>query len=279
MVMHTQPRYISTFFNFFLTFFFFFFYPQARSAFTSQILDGASGSPPNVANNRPGAYWPTAEGNASTQYCDLVADWWPDDWVHPVGYHVTVPCTGAAHRTFDAAWLALEVGGTVQMHYTPDALRDANRSTSSFGAAGLCRAHSFAMPMDVLNPMRLCTQADNQPIDPFVPSGPSLPPQWGAEACAASPFTVPWDTAATPGAPCSIGTLPLDTSNNNIMNLLQFNGWDVVDGGGMQGALRQCASSQDCCPTCACLLTPSGGVCAVRTRVHAQHTQSLVGAG
>lgn len=239
---------------FFLIFIFFnFFLWQAGSQFQSQVLLGGLN---NVANNRPGTYWPNVEGNASTQYCDLMVDWWPDAWAHPVGYHVTLPCTGAAHRTFDAAWTAVAVGSQVQMYYTPDALRDRNRSTSAFGASGLCRSHSVAMPMDILNPIRLCTQADNQPADPMVPAPRAFSaPQWGPELCSGSPFDVPWDPVASPLAPASVGTLP----PGGAMALLQFNGWNV-DG---PQPLRQCATGADCCPTCSCLLTPTGGVCAV----------------
>ncbi len=235
--------------------FFLFFFLQAISSFPSDIING---NLRNIANNN--AFWATAEGNATTNYCDLIVDWWPESWMHPVGYHVTVPCTGAAHRTFDSAWAAMQVGDRIQMHYAPDALRDRNRSTSAFGAAGLCRAHSVAMPMDVLNPIRLCTQADNQAADPFVPApsqGGSSSPQWGAEQCASSPFSVPWD-ASVPTAPASIGTVPRPSALSPLA-LLAFNGWDV-DG---PQPLSQCASGADCCPTCQCLLTPSGGVCAV----------------
>ena len=76
----------------------------ARSNFMSTILKGGR----NIADNR-GA-WPSAEGADVGNYCDLVVDWWPDAWTHPVGYHVTLPCTGAAPRTFDASWTALRVG-------------------------------------------------------------------------------------------------------------------------------------------------------------------------
>lgn len=226
------------------------FFLQARSTFRTDILDGNTIL--NIANNK--GFWPMAEGNATTHLCDSVVDWWPEEWTHPVGYHVTLPCTGAAHRTFDAAWLALEVGTTIQMHYTPDALRDHNRSTSAFGAASTCRTHSYAMPMDILNPIRLCTQADSQPADPYVPNPrSSKPPQWDTERCAASPFDIPWRAGA---GPPSIGTVP---GGNTTMQLLEFNGWDV-DG---PQPLRQCATSADCCPECACLLTPNGGICAI----------------
>ena len=70
------------------------------SSFLQQVL--VSGN----ADLGPG-HWATAEGDPP--YCDLVVDWWPDGWVHPVGYHVTLPCSEAAHRTFDAAWTAVKV--------------------------------------------------------------------------------------------------------------------------------------------------------------------------
>jgi hypothetical protein len=77
---------------------------QARSSFKTQVLDGGS---TNVANNAQ--HWAVAEGDSAFNYCDLMVDWWPDEWTHPVGYHVTLPCKQAAHRAFDASWMALKV--------------------------------------------------------------------------------------------------------------------------------------------------------------------------
>jgi hypothetical protein len=45
--------------------------------------------------------------HAALRDADLIADWWPDEWRHPVGYHVTAGCSrpGDAHwKTFDASW-------------------------------------------------------------------------------------------------------------------------------------------------------------------------------
>lgn len=235
---------------------------QGRSLFDDQILNGDI---LNVANGA--TFWPTAEGNTTTLLCDHVVDWWPDEWGHPVGFHVTVPCTGAAYRTFDAAWVALTVGSAVQMHYLPDALRDRNRTANEFGTSSLCRTHSYGMPTDVLNPMRMCTQADNQPVDPTVPSGASATllqsssAQWGPEFCATSPYEVPWDTAGSTTTtsamppPAAVGTVPIDW----ITQLRSFDSWS----GESDAPLRQCESGSDCCSQCSCLLTPNGGVCAV----------------
>jgi len=108
--------------------------PCFRSSFYDTVLV----APGNVANN-PAEHWATIEGNVSSLYCDVVVDWWPDTWRHPVGYHVTLPCTGAVHRTFDASWAALRVGAQVTMMHVPDALRNNSMQNNQFGAAGACR--------------------------------------------------------------------------------------------------------------------------------------------
>ena len=64
--------------------------PLTQSSFYDTVLVDNG----NVANN-PNGHWSTIEGNTSSLYCDVVVDWWPDSWRHPVGYHVTLPCTGA----------------------------------------------------------------------------------------------------------------------------------------------------------------------------------------
>ena len=137
--------------------------PLARSKFRAKVLD----EPSIVANNR--RHWSIEEGE-NFQYCDLVVDWWPDDWKHPVGYHVTLSCSGASHRTFDASWAALRQGDTVKMLHVPSALRNSTMQTNMFGASGPCRTHNYGMPTKVINTMRFCTQADNRAVDPSMPN-------------------------------------------------------------------------------------------------------------
>jgi len=216
--------------------------PLARSSFMAKVLYG----PGNVANNE--GHWSSAEGE-SFQYCDLVVDWWPDHWKHPVGYHVTLPCTSAAHRTFDASWAALRVGSTVKMMHVPNAMRNKTLQTNVFGAAGACRTHNYGMPMKVMNTMRFCTQADDRAVDPTVPGSVDSAPNWGVEYCTQSPYDVPWSNG-----PSSVGTY-----FNYLVDLLPFAGWGDNAG---HAPFKSCASDAQCCATCKCLLSKEGGVCA-----------------
>ena len=219
--------------------------PLARSKFMEDILTGNA----HVANNIDS--WATAEGDSAFQYCDLIVDWWPDAWKHPVGYHVTLPCSGAAHRTFDASWAALRVGSQVSMMHVPNALRNRTMQTNQFGAAGACRTHNYGMPTKIMNTMRFCTQADNRAADPSVPNAQTgNSPDWGLEYCTDSPFSVPW----TKG-PSSVGT-----HFNYLVDLLPFASWDDKSG---HAPFKSCLANEDCCPECKCLTSKVGGICAV----------------
>jgi hypothetical protein len=218
--------------------------PLARSSFMADILQTIKA--PIVANNK--AHWATSEGEDASHYCDLVVDWWPDSWRHPVGYHVTLPCKDAAHRTFDAAWAALREGTQVSMMHVPNALRNRTMQTNQFGAAGACRTHNYGMPTKIMNSMRFCTQADNRPADPTVP-GISDTADWGVEYCTTSPFQVPW----TNGPP-SVGTY-----FNYLVDLLPFASWDDKSG---HAPFKSCTDDIHCCSDCKCLASTTGGICA-----------------
>ena len=181
-----------------------------------------------------------------------MADWWPDEFAEPVGYHVTVPCSGAAYRTFDSAWAAIKVGSQVQMRHTGDSLRDPTLSTNHYGASGSCRSSTYGVAMDVTNPMRLCTQADDRPSDPTVPAPPSSTPQWGNEYCADDPFQVPWAKKST--TPRGAGTLA-----SGELDLLEFAEWGQD---GPAGPYR-CSGDADCAAGFVCLKGKDLGVCAV----------------
>jgi len=216
--------------------------PLARSSFYNKVLLNAG----NVANN-PG-HWAMTEGE-TFHYCDLVVDWWPDNWKHPVGYHVTLPCTDAAPRTFDAAWAALREGSQIKMMHVPNALRNRTMQTNMYGAAGACRTHNYGMPTKVLNTMRFCTQADNRAVDPSVPGAAAPTADWGVEYCTQSPFEVPWSNG-----PSSVGTY-----FNYLVDLLPFASWGDKAG---HAPFKACNADSDCCPTCKCLLSKEGGICA-----------------
>jgi hypothetical protein len=223
-----------------------FVYPLAlaRSLFENQVLN----SNKNIANN-PTQHWSSEEGS-SFHYCDLVLDWWPENWKHPVGYHVTLPCTDANYRTFDAAWGYLKVGTDIKMIHVPHAFRNETLSTNVFGAAGFCRTHNYGMPMKVVNTIRFCTKTDNRAVDPTVPDGPALPPDWGQEYCTDSPYDVPWKNG-----PKSVGTF-----FNYLVDIAEYQEWGPNSG---HSPLRTCSSNADCCSTCSCLLSKLGGVCAI----------------
>jgi hypothetical protein len=219
--------------------------PLARSTFYDAVLGPQSS---NVANN-PAGHWATAEGNRSSLYCDVVVDWWPDSWKHPVGYHVTLPCTGAAHRTFDASWAALRVGTQVTMWHVPTALRNQTMRTNQFGAAGACRTHNYGMPTQVVNSMRFCTQADNRAVDPSVPNASAAVPDWGVEYCTDSPFTVPWK-----GGPPSVGTF-----FDYLADMVPFDRWGPNAG---DAPFKGCSADADCGAGSKCLAGKGAGVCA-----------------
>lgn len=96
--------------------------------FADRILS-AQDEDPTVGNTRKP--WHSAEGfaSASTDFCDGIADWWPEDWTKPVGYHVTVPCSKdeAGYRVFDAAFAVDRNDGTmdvVKVKYQHTMMRD-----------------------------------------------------------------------------------------------------------------------------------------------------------
>jgi len=217
--------------------------PLARSAFMADVV----AMPSNIINNKQ--HWATAEGADASHYCDLVVDWWPDSWKHPVGYHVTLPCKDAAHRTFDASWAALREGSQVTMMHVQNALRNRTMQTNQFGAAGACRTHNYGMPTKIMNTMRFCTQVDNRPVDPTVPNPPSGTPNWGVEYCTTSPFQTPWANG-----PSSVGTY-----FNYLVDLLPFTSWDDKSG---HAPFRACTLDAHCCVGCKCLVSKGGGICA-----------------
>ena len=152
--------------------------------------------------------WYSAEGLAhegSTSFCDLIHDWWPDEWTHPVGLHVTTPChqNDISYRGFDSSFV-------VDKEYTPprfifqnDAVHNTAKKREGFGASGVCRLRSFAMPQQNLNNMRFCTQMYNDAqADPAVPvkpiyqldsTGNWLVKEGTTESCAPTQFGVPHD--------------------------------------------------------------------------------------
>jgi hypothetical protein len=172
--------------------------------FDNVVAGGGKKNDGGVGNTPHGLNWGTAEGfaNVSSQYCDAISDWWPEDWSKPVGYHVTLPCDGAdsAYRTFDSAFF-MEMDNTsevfqVTMRYAHTALRNITAASNEYGRSGFCRRGVYGMPTLVTNTMRVCTQdATNVMYDAHVPVMPRwLGPanQAGDEHCSNSPYDIPW---------------------------------------------------------------------------------------
>ena len=189
---------------------------------------------------------------------DLILDWWPDSWSHPVGYHVTPGCSlprDAHWKTFDASWRwdsLLE-----NMVLAKDESNDPFLARNAFGASGVCRANNYGMPMTGLNTMATCTMENaNAQVDAAVPT-PSTQPPWadGQENCAADSTTTPWsfDKVANPPRQWSVGTLQQD-----VLEAYTATEWGVSCG---PYPLRTCITSSDCAPGLVCVMNSGTGVC------------------
>lgn len=154
-----------------------------------------------MGNTKPNQHWTNAEGFASesTEFCDNIADWWPEDWNKPVGYHVTVPCSKdeTGYKVFDAAFAVDRTDTTVNVvtiKYVHTMLRDQEIYHSRFGTAGFCRSGNYGMPQFDANTMRVCTSdAEDATYDAAVP----VKPKWkgdfsSTEHCAPFSTDVPW---------------------------------------------------------------------------------------
>jgi len=151
-----------------------------------------------VGNVHPGANWASAEGfmNETGLFCDMIADYWPEDAMFPVGYHVSVPCDKdeAGYRSFDNVF-AVEYAddGSPRMVYMEDQTRDGDLVDSHMGAGGLCRGTNFGFDMYETNTMRACTRTfQGEDVDVHVPKGPNDPGKLGLPRCSASSTELPW---------------------------------------------------------------------------------------
>jgi hypothetical protein len=131
-----------------------------------QVRGGGDQSRWGLCNTLEGKTWGTSEGfaNESVQFCDAISDWWPEDWSKPVGYHVTLPCTGpdAAYRTFDSAfvmsadWTNSTETYRVVMRYTHSSLHNSTGASSEYGMSGFCRRGAYGMQRSVFRQFLLC---------------------------------------------------------------------------------------------------------------------------
>ena len=181
-----------------------------------------------AGNTLPGGpSWWSAEGpmDQCSQDCDMIADWWPDDWDYPVGFHVTVPCDAedAAYRTFHQAfgYSGTDSQGVPVLTYEHDTLRDANLVDQNFGVGGLCRSTSWGMETFATNTMRYCTRTvydEHEDYTVYWPPGQGESAGvWGDWSCATSAQQLPWPDSTVSTSPntgthesnlYSVGTVP-----------------------------------------------------------------------
>ena len=159
--------------------------------------------------------WVTAEGymQDNSVFCDFISDYWPDDSIFPVGFHVSLACMkeDIAFRSFDNVFAMDPIDAV--LWFMEDQTRDVDLIASNFGAGGLCRLTNFGFDMYETNTMRLCTktQSDDN-IDVLVPRG--KPQSWATNymQCSNSSKDVPWTMG--PGnlyydaSLYSVGTVP-----------------------------------------------------------------------
>ena len=240
----------------------------------SVLSDGQS-----VGNVMHHEHWSTAEGfmNETSVFCDMVSDYWPEDFEYPVGYHVTVPCDAddTGFRSFDNVFVQDEVAGVPIMRYMEDQSRNSGWIDSNFGAGGLCRGTTFGFDMYETNTMRVCTRVSSgEDVDVHVPRGIFLKNDMGTARCSDSSKDIPWGDNSFyeyyDASFNSVGTIPnLPTktalfypeNNDKLLVIgpqhrMNIEGW----GDGCQDvSIPNCSESNWRCPLgYACL---SSGVC------------------
>lgn len=162
-----------------------------------------------AGNTPPGQHWATSEGfmNETGLFCDMISDYWPDESLFPVGYHVSVPCDGSetGYRSFDNVF-ALDLDqASPRLVYLEDETRDRGRVDSHLGASGICRLTNFGFDMYETNTMRACTRVhDNEDVDIHVPKTDNPPGELGMDRCSASSEDLPWDDTRL----FTVGTVP-----------------------------------------------------------------------
>lgn len=225
-----------------------------------------------------GASWWESEGpmNQTSQDCDMIADWWPDEWDYPVGYHVTVPCAAedAAYRSFHQAfaYTGVDDARVPVLTYQHDMFRDGELVDSNFGVNGLCRSLNWGMDSFVTNTMRYCTRAPAGQYEDYTVfrGGPRQADTqaWTEWACSTSHTQLPWPDSSVTDSPntntaesnlYSLGTVPnLPPSGANYYP--HDASTDTYDPGPWQDIIRQkgwgsgcsdfplvfCATDSDC---------------------------------
>eukprot|EP00960_Hanusia_phi_P014781 437869-Hanusia_phi.AAC.1 len=115
-----------------------------------------------------------SEGMLVDEFCDLMMDYWPEEWLHPTGYHVSTVCTheDTAFRGYDS-WMRVEYDESSREKYfvlESSRLRNSSLSNNYYGTLGVCDTSNYGMPLFEMNNMRLQTRwRDNQQCDPTQP--------------------------------------------------------------------------------------------------------------
>ena len=155
----------------------------------------------------------------------MIADWWPDDWDLPVGYHVTVPCYAedAAYRSFHQAfgYAGVDAEGVPVLAYQQDLLRDGALVDTNFGAGGLCRTTNFGMETLGVNTMRYCTQVLKNLASDYTVQGAPPAGARGDWSCSTSGDSLPWPDHTIRSSPNTDTHEPSLYSVGNIPNVLQ----------------------------------------------------------
>jgi hypothetical protein len=164
------------------------------------------------------------------KYCDMMVDWWPEQFEHPVGYHPTVPCSEeeTSYRTYDQVF-AYKDG---KMIFVPLGLRDKDKVHTHFGVEGICRTSNYNMDMMEINTARICTRQDpsSTPFDPSVPLA-SVPlasdlpsaAEEGEEYCSSTSRDVPWHVPDPDTMMGTLGRSILSVGCVNFFSLLLTN--------------------------------------------------------
>lgn len=173
-------------------------------------------------NKSSGQTWYEAEGFMSEKsvFCDFISDYWPDESVFPVGYHVTCPCMkqDIGYRSFDNVF-ALDSESDAEnvfLRYLEDQTRDVNTMDANFGSSGLCRTTNFGYDMYEVNTMRICTRtAQDNIADVFVPrknASVNRKQIFDMYECSTSSRDIPWsssqDYSYYDASLFSVGTVP-----------------------------------------------------------------------
>ena len=194
------------------------------------------------------------------EYCDSFVDWWPEAWEHPVGYHVTTPCTAeeAGYRTFDSSFAVRRTESNVTVEYEGVALRDPDLSAGFFGTNGLCRRTTYGFPLFEVNDLRLCTREHESYFDPFV-SNFSRPERSTEKDfyCSKDGGDVPWQKDwFLPAHYRSFGTVPSLLTEGT----LSYRGVDSLPTAGIRKdsgttfyTQPQCTTNNDCGPGYSCI--------------------------